>query len=133
MVKIDTAGRHSGGGGARAVWSGDRSRCPGTEDIRVSGEHEEERRKRRGHFTGDAELARPIMAQRQGTSRRRRVCEGGRCRDAQARGRGVQGLVLVLYRPREGERGDSQGGDCQRWPRRPALMAFTGEGLDEGN
>jgi hypothetical protein len=103
MAKIDAGRRHSGGGGARVVRSGDGSRCPGTEDVRVSGEHEEERRKSRGHFTGDEELARPTMAQRQGTSQRRRVCEGGRCRDAQARERGAQGLVFVLYRPREGE------------------------------
>jgi hypothetical protein len=103
MVMINAGGRHSGGGGARAVRSGDGSRCPGTEDVRVSGEHEEERRKSRGHFTGNEELARPTMAQREGTSRGRRVCEGGRCRDAQARERGAQGVVLVLYRPGEGE------------------------------
>jgi hypothetical protein len=46
IAKIDAGGRHSGGGGARAVRSGDGSRCPGTKDVRVSGEHKEERRAR---------------------------------------------------------------------------------------
>jgi hypothetical protein len=88
MAKIDAGGRHSGGGGARVVRSGEGSRCPGTEDVWVSSHVKEKKgererganhRRRGACAAGNGATA--------GSLRRRHVCEEGRCRDAQARER----------------------------------------------
>jgi hypothetical protein len=83
MTKIDAGGRHSGGGGARVVRSGDGSRCPGTEDVWVSSHVKEKK--------GERDRGKPPTTR----SLRGREWRGGRILRAAARvrGREMQGCT----------------------------------------